>query len=120
MAEVRRAKKGNKPVNAREYLNTAATLANDILEGLRPVVEAAPDGILDRDTRETLKLAMETLRTCRELQLKSKALDHQIKLSTIEQQQAMTHGQNPLLAQSRAIEAMDTEVLVELAKKQSE
>ena len=109
MAAVRLAKRAKKPINTREYLNTASALANDILEGLRPVIEAAPDGILDRDTRETLKLAMETLKTCRELQLKSKALDHQIRLSALEQGPAA----GPL-AGPKQLEAVDTGTLLAL------
>ena len=78
--------KSNKSVNLREYLNTAGVLADMMLDKLRPVIEASPDGVLDRDARETYKLALEGLKTVRELQLKAKALDHAIRQSKRDEQ----------------------------------
>lgn len=117
MREVRKLKKHGKPVNIREYLNSAAQAAHQILEGLEPVISASPDGILDRDTRETIKLAMETLKTCRELQLKSKALDYQIRR---DEQLNMTGNMvdNPLTsAATEKLTSVETKALVALVKK---
>lgn len=72
---------GKRAVNMREYLNAAASQAHALLEKLRPVIEASPDGVLDKDARDTFRLAMEGLKTVRELQLKAKAVDHAIKQS---------------------------------------
>ena len=111
MQKARAAKQGKKPTNVREYLNTAAELADALIERLQPAMDASETGALDRDTRETFKLALEVLKTTRELQLKSKALDHAIRTANREAQEG-----GPL-ASLPALNNIESSKLIEIVTK---
>ena len=74
--------KRRQPSNVRNMLNSAALVANDLIETLAPV---AKGGLLfDAEQRKNFELATEVLKTVRELYLRTQALKkHQAQIQNV-------------------------------------
>lgn len=59
--------------NLREQLNDACDIASEIIQTLKPIIQS--NQILDKEQRENFKLAIETLKTARTLQIEDKKVN---------------------------------------------
>jgi len=74
--------KRRQPQNVRTMLNTAALVANDLIETLAPIAKSGR--LFDAEERKNFEMATEALKTVRELYLKQQALKkHQAQIQNV-------------------------------------